>query len=54
MEPAALTLELTESSMMADPVTSQRAMNNLKEIGVNLSIDDYGTGFSSLRSTAPS
>lgn len=48
MEPAALTLELTESSMMADPVTSQRAMNNLKDIGVNLSIDDYGTGFSSL------
>ena len=48
LEPAALTLEVTESSMMADPVASQRAMNNLKDIGVNLSIDDYGTGFSSL------
>ncbi|HTT90844.1 MAG TPA: GGDEF domain-containing protein, partial [Acidimicrobiales bacterium] len=44
----ALTLELTESSMMADPDVSQRAMHNLRELGVNLSIDDYGTGFSSL------
>jgi diguanylate cyclase (GGDEF)-like protein len=48
LEPAALTLELTESSMMADPEVSQRAMHNLRELGVNLSIDDYGTGFSSL------
>jgi diguanylate cyclase (GGDEF)-like protein len=48
LEPAALTLELTESSMMADPVVSERAMLNLRELGVNLSIDDYGTGFSSL------
>ncbi len=44
----ALTLELTESSMMADPLVSQKAMHNLQELGVNLSIDDYGTGFSSL------
>ncbi len=48
LEPGALTLELTESSMMADPAVSQRAMHNLGELGVNLSIDDYGTGFSSL------
>ena len=44
----ALTLELTESCVMNDPVTSERAMHNLKDLGVNLSIDDYGTGFSSL------
>ena len=44
----ALTLELTESLMMSDPTTCERAMHNLKELGVNLSIDDYGTGFSSL------
>ncbi len=44
----ALTLELTESSMMADPLVSQKAMHNLRDLGVNLSIDDYGTGFSSL------
>jgi len=46
--PEALTLELTESLMMTDPVTCERAMHNLKELGVNLSIDDYGTGWSSL------
>jgi diguanylate cyclase (GGDEF)-like protein len=44
----ALTLELTESLMESDPTTCERAMHNLKELGVNLSIDDYGTGYSSL------
>ncbi|MGP8209115.1 MAG: putative bifunctional diguanylate cyclase/phosphodiesterase [Acidimicrobiales bacterium] len=48
MQPSALTLELTESHMDVDQVTSQRTMFRLKEIGVSLSIDDYGTGFSSL------
>jgi EAL domain-containing protein (putative c-di-GMP-specific phosphodiesterase class I) len=48
MPPEALTLELTESCMLFDPTTSSRAMHNLKELGVSLSIDDYGTGFSSL------
>jgi diguanylate cyclase (GGDEF)-like protein len=48
MPPDSLTLELTESCMIYDPTTSARAMHNLKDLGVNLSIDDYGTGFSSL------
>jgi len=48
MKPGALTLELTESSMAIDPESSQRAMQSLQELGVRLSIDDYGTGFSSL------
>jgi diguanylate cyclase (GGDEF)-like protein len=48
MQPSALTLELTESNMWTDLVASQRTMFNLKELGVSLSIDDYGTGFSSL------
>lgn len=44
----ALTLELTESSMLRDPETCQRALVELTDMGVGLSIDDYGTGFSSL------
>jgi diguanylate cyclase (GGDEF)-like protein len=48
LEPSALTLELTESSAMADPQTSERVLHGLRALGVNLSIDDYGTGFSSL------
>jgi diguanylate cyclase (GGDEF)-like protein len=46
--PEALTLELTESCMMCDPARSENSIRNLRELGVNLSIDDYGTGFSSL------
>jgi EAL domain-containing protein (putative c-di-GMP-specific phosphodiesterase class I) len=48
MAPPTLTLELTESSAMADPQSSERALRDLQALGVNLSIDDYGTGFSSL------
>lgn len=48
LDSSSLTLELTESSMMADPTVSQQAMQDLKDLGVKLSIDDYGTGFSSL------
>ncbi len=44
----ALTLELTESSMMTDPTSSERALRELRALGIGLSIDDYGTGFSSL------
>lgn len=48
IEPDALTLELTESSTVTDPVSSQKIFEGLRQLGVNLSIDDYGTGFSSL------
>jgi EAL domain-containing protein (putative c-di-GMP-specific phosphodiesterase class I) len=48
IDPSALTLELTESSAMSDPQSSVRVLRELHSLGVNLSIDDYGTGFSSL------
>lgn len=43
-----LTLELTESMLMQRPAEAARTLVLLKEIGVNLSLDDFGTGFSSL------
>jgi EAL domain-containing protein (putative c-di-GMP-specific phosphodiesterase class I) len=44
----ALTLELTESSLMVDPEVAKRTMNDLAELGVSVAIDDFGTGYSSL------
>jgi EAL domain-containing protein (putative c-di-GMP-specific phosphodiesterase class I) len=46
--PTALTLEITESSIMADPARSIGVLNRLADLGIMLSIDDFGTGYSSL------
>jgi diguanylate cyclase (GGDEF)-like protein len=42
-----LTLELTETAVMADPAKTEAAFQRLKDMGVRLSIDDFGTGYSS-------
>jgi len=48
--PGALVLEITESSLMADPVRAGENLKQLRALGVCMSIDDFGTGFSSLAS----
>jgi diguanylate cyclase (GGDEF)-like protein/PAS domain S-box-containing protein len=48
LEARYLELEITESISMAHPDESVPLMNRLKETGVTLSIDDFGTGFSNL------
>ncbi|PTD97254.1 EAL domain-containing protein [Pseudothauera lacus] len=50
LEAHQLTIELTESALMADPEHCRRLLRDLKVLGVGLSIDDFGTGFSSLSS----
>ena len=46
--PQLLTLEITESSVIADPEAALVALRRLRELGVRLSVDDFGTGYSSL------
>ena len=46
--PSALLVEVTETAMMRDPQTAQEVMRALHELGVQLAVDDYGTGYSSL------
>jgi EAL domain-containing protein (putative c-di-GMP-specific phosphodiesterase class I) len=44
----ALTLELVEDTLMADPERGREVLAELRRLGVRTSIDDYGTGYSSL------
>ena len=46
--PKFLRLELTENFLVADSGRSDAVLNGLSQVGVGLSIDDFGTGFSSL------
>lgn len=43
-----LKLELTESTLVADPDRTARTLRALKDLGVSLAMDDFGTGYSNL------
>jgi diguanylate cyclase (GGDEF)-like protein len=45
-----LTIELTESAIIADPVRAERALAALKACNAMVAMDDFGTGFSNLAS----
>ena len=49
MEPRYLELELTESVLMHNIKSTYSVLNALADWGVNIAVDNYGTGFSSLR-----
>jgi class 3 adenylate cyclase len=46
--PRHLTLELTESALVANPERAREALVAIKLLGVSLAMDDFGTGYSSL------
>ena len=48
LDPEAIVLEITESTLMVDANATVRRLQTLKSLGVRLAIDDFGTGFSSL------
>jgi EAL domain-containing protein (putative c-di-GMP-specific phosphodiesterase class I) len=48
VQPTHLTLEITESTLMAHLDNALDSMTQLRELGIGLSVDDFGTGYSSL------
>ena len=48
MDPRFVKVEITESSIMADPAHALAITSMLQSMGVRLSLDDFGTGYSSL------
>ena len=48
IKPEKIVFEITESDVMHDPIKAREVLTTLSEMGVELAVDDYGTGFSSL------
>lgn len=48
LDPGMITLEVTESALMGELVTSLDILTRMRLKGIRLSIDDFGTGYSSL------
>lgn len=48
IDPANITLEITESSVVDNPKSATNLLSQFKRHGIKISIDDYGTGYSSL------
>jgi len=48
IRPSALTLEITETTLVHDFTSTRKALNTLRDLGFRIAIDDFGTGYSSL------
>jgi diguanylate cyclase (GGDEF)-like protein len=46
--PGTLTIEITETALMADPSISAGRLQSLRDLGCHIAIDDFGVGYSSL------
>ena len=48
LDPARLTLEITESSLVIDPEIVSTRLSRLRDLGIEIAIDDFGTGYANL------
>jgi len=48
LDPQALTIEITETTLMRNVEETARRLTQIKALGVRIAIDDFGTGYSSL------
>ena len=48
LKPSRITVEITESSLIADPAMAAARLATLRAAGVQIAIDDFGTGYSNL------
>jgi diguanylate cyclase (GGDEF)-like protein len=48
LDPGALTIEITETTLMRNIEETARRLAEIKQLGVRIAIDDFGTGYSSL------
>jgi EAL domain-containing protein (putative c-di-GMP-specific phosphodiesterase class I) len=46
--PGRLELEITETSILSDPLRAKQVLTRLSRMGIRLTVEDYGTGYSSL------
>ena len=47
LDPCALTIEITETTLMRNAEETARRLTEIKQLGVRIAIDDFGTGYSS-------
>ncbi|QPC86309.1 EAL domain-containing protein [Mesorhizobium sp. NBSH29] len=47
-DPRRLEIEITETGLMGDPVSAEKIVADLRRVGIRVSLDDFGTGQSSL------
>ena len=47
-DPRRLEIEITETGLMTDPVSAEKIVTDLRRVGIRVSLDDFGTGQSSL------
>ncbi|MFD9901901.1 putative bifunctional diguanylate cyclase/phosphodiesterase [Mesorhizobium sp. UC22_110] len=47
-DPRRLEIEITETGLMNDPISAEKIVEDLRRVGIRVSLDDFGTGQSSL------